>query len=77
MRNVYRSSCFVYLSLIALLLLASGSTLAQEGEAVTAELSYYALDNVILLFCAILVLMMQLKIINLAAPAGQAPLQTN
>jgi Amt family ammonium transporter len=33
--------------------------MAQEKEAVTAELAYYAIDNIILLFCAVFVFLMQ------------------
>jgi len=48
----------IYLSLV-LSLFGSGSAIAQETEPVTASLAYYALDNVFLLFCAVLVFMMQ------------------
>jgi Amt family ammonium transporter len=58
MKTSHYSRWTIYLSLL-LCLLGSGWAIAQETEAATADLAYYALDNVFLLFCAILVLMMQ------------------
>ena len=58
MGSLHKLRWAIYLSL-GLCLFGSGTVLAQETEAVTAGLAYYALDNVFLLFCAVLVFMMQ------------------
>ena len=44
---------------LLLALVLSKATFAQEGEPVTAELAYYAIDNIFLLIAAILVFFMQ------------------
>jgi len=53
------SSRWTIFFILLLCIFGTGSVLAQEEEAVTADLAYYALDNVFLLFCAVLVFMMQ------------------
>jgi Amt family ammonium transporter len=58
MRKADYSRRILYMSLL-LCLFGSGWAIAQEPEAATADLAYYALDNVFLLFCAVLVFMMQ------------------
>jgi Amt family ammonium transporter len=58
MKKLHNLRWVIYLSSI-FCLLGSGSVIAQEAEGVTASLAYYALDNVFLLFCAVLVFMMQ------------------
>ncbi len=40
-------------------LLAASLVFAQEKEAITAEFAYYAIDNIVLLFCAVFVFFMQ------------------
>jgi ammonium transporter, Amt family len=46
--------------LVALLgLIFTKATFAQEGEPITAELAYYAIDNVVLLIATVLVIFMQ------------------
>ena len=42
-----------------LMLLIASLAIAKEGEAVTAELAYYAIDNIVLLLCAVFVFLMQ------------------
>jgi Amt family ammonium transporter len=46
---------------LATILISLTATLAiaQGGEAVTAKLAYYAIDNIVLLFCAVFVFLMQ------------------
>ncbi len=54
-RRLYRA---IPLSAI-LVFLTTDLVMAQEKEAVTAEFAYYAIDNIVLLFCAVFVFLMQ------------------
>ena len=48
-----------WIPFLGLLLCLFWASAANAEEPITAGLAYYALDNVFLLFCAVLVLMMQ------------------